>query len=202
MRAVAAIVLSIAAAAPALSAPAWAASGDWRRDASREDVRRIERLDEAWDAALSEARRGGHGRELRALGPLVDPRAALARPQPTPGAYRCRTIKLGSQDGRGLPYVAYGWFRCRVELTPGGDLILEKTTGSQRQSGNLYPDAPRRQVFLGAVAWGDREGRATYRRDPQRDQAGVFERVGANRYRLVLPWPQQESKLDILELRR
>ncbi|KSB89258.1 hypothetical protein AS593_08510 [Caulobacter vibrioides] len=197
MRAAAALALSFVVATPVL-----AASGDWRRDATREDVRRIERLDEAWDAALAEARRGGHARELRALGPVVDPRAALARPQPTPGAYQCRTIKLGSQDGRGLPYVAYGWFRCRVQMTPGGDLLLEKTTGSQRQAGNLYPDRDRRLVFLGAVAWGDREGRATYRRDPQRDQAGVFERIGPNRYRLAMPWPQQESKLDILELKR
>lgn len=197
MRAAVALSLSFLVATPVL-----AASGDWRRDATRDDVRRIERLDEAWDAALSEARRGGHGRDLRALGPLADPRAALARPQPTPGAYQCRTIKLGSQDGRGLPYVAYGWFRCRVQLTPGGDLLLEKTTGSQRQAGNLYPDRDRRLVFLGAVAWGDREGRATYRRDAERDQAGVFERIGPNRYRLVMPWPKQESKLDILELKR
>lgn len=196
MRAVAALVLSLFAAGAAQ-----AASGDWRADASRADIRRLERLDEAWDAALSQARAEGHGRELRALGPLVDPKAALARPQPTPGAYRCRTIKLGS-PGAGPSYVAYGWFRCRVALTPGGDLVLEKTTGSQRQAGNLYPEAPRRLVFLGAVAWGTGEGRARYGRDAERDQVGVFERVGAGRYRLALPWPKQESKLDILELRR
>ncbi|MDG2527702.1 DUF4893 domain-containing protein [Caulobacter endophyticus] len=197
MRAVAAFALSFLAVTPVL-----AASGDWRRDATREDMQRIERLNSAWEGALSEARRGGHARDLRALGALVEPRAALPRPQPTPGNYQCRTIKLGSPGGRGLPYVAYGWFRCRVELTPGGDLVLEKTTGSQRQAGNLYPDSDRRLVFLGAVAWGDREGRATYRRDPERDQAGVFERIGPNRYRLVMPWPKQESKLDILELKR
>lgn len=197
MRAATAIVLSLIAAGPAL-----AASGDWRADASRSDARRIERLNEAWREALSQARRDGHGRELKALGALADPRVSLARPQPTPGAYRCRTIKLGSPDGRGLSYVAYGWFKCRVELTPGGDLVLEKTSGSQRQAGNLYPDGARRLVFLGAVAWGDGEGRARYGRDPERDQAGVFERVGVNQYRLALPFPKQESKLDILELRR
>jgi hypothetical protein len=196
MRAAVAVVLSLLAAGPAL-----AASGDWRADARRDDIRRLERLDEAWDAALSQARGEGHGRALRALGPLVDPRVALARPQPTPGAYRCRTIKLGS-PGSGPSYVAYGWFRCRVALTPGGDLVLEKTTGSQRQAGNLYPEAARRLVFLGAVAWGTGEGRARYGRDAERDQVGVFERIGAGRYRLALPWPRQESKLDILELRR
>lgn len=196
MRLAPVLALALLAAGPAL-----AASGDWRADAERADVRRIERLDEAWDAALSQARAGGHARDLKALGPLADPRVALPRPQPTPGAYRCRTIKLGSQNA-GPGFIAYGWFRCRVELTPGGDLILEKTTGSQRQAGHLYPEASRRLVFLGAVAWGSGEGRAQYGRDHERDQVGVFERVGKNRYRLALPWPRQESTLDILELRR
>lgn len=196
MRLPVAIALSLLAAGSA-----HAASGDWRADAKRADIRRLEQLDEAWDAALSQARADGHGRELRGLGALVDPAVSLARPQPTPGNYRCRTIKLGS-PGAGPSYVAYGWFRCRVALTPGGDLILEKTTGSQRQAGNLYPEASRRLVFLGAVAWGTGEGRARYGRDPDRDQVGVLERVGAGQYRLALPWPKQESKLDILELRR
>jgi len=196
MRVVTAVVLSFIAAGPA-----FAASGDWRADARRADVRRLERLDEAWDAALSQARAEGHDREVRALGVLADPNVRLARPQPTPGTYRCRTVKLGS-PGAGPSFVAYGWFRCRVTLTPGGDLILEKTTGSQRQAGNLYPEAPRRLAFLGAVAWGTGEGRARYGRDPERDQVGVFERIGAGHYRLALPWPRQESKLDLLELRR
>lgn len=194
----AASVLALVLLSPA---PALAASADWRTDANRADIRRVERLDEAWDAALSQARDQGQARALRALGVLVDPRVSLARPQPTPGAYRCRTIKLGSQ-GPGPALVAYGWFRCRVTLTPGGDLLLEKTTGSQRQAGALYPESSRRLVFLGAVAWGTGESRARYGRDAERDQVGVLERVGAGRYRLALPWPKQESKLDILELRR
>lgn len=196
MRLVSAFILCLIVTGPVL-----AASGDWRADVAKADIRRLERLDEAWDAALSQARDQGHARELRALGALADPRVALARPQPTPGAYRCRMIKLGSQ-GAGPGFIAYGWFRCRVELTPGGDLLLEKVTGSQRQAGALYPEASRRLVFLGAAAWGSGEGRARYGRDPERDQVGVFERIGASRYRLALPWPRQESKLDLLELRR
>jgi hypothetical protein len=31
---------------------------------------------------------------------------------------------------------------------------------------------------------------------------GVFERIGPQRWRLVIPFPKQESKLDILELTR
>lgn len=191
--------LALIAAALAIATPALAASGDWREDASREDALRIERLDEAWKTALAEARKDGHGRDIAKLGALADPRVALNRPQPAPGAWRCRTVKLGSPDPQGLSFVAYGWFRCRVELTPGGDLILEKTTGSQRPSGNLYPQTARRLVFLGAVAWGD-EGRAVYGRDPERDQIGAFERIGPQRYRLALPFPKQESRLDLIEL--
>lgn len=180
---------------------ALAASGDWRRDAAREDARRIAQLDRAWSAALQDVRVSGHGRGLAALGALGDPRVALPRPQPTPGTYRCRTVKLGSQGGT-LPFIAYGWFQCRVELTPGGDLVLAKTTGSQRPTGNLYPHTARRLVFLGAVAWGDDEEPGVYGRDHERDQAGVLERIGPNRYRLALPWPRQESKLDLIELSR
>lgn len=175
---------------------ALAASADWRQDARPDDRQRLARLDGAWRTALDEA--AASPRELKALGALVKPGAALPRPQPAPGAYRCRTVKLGT-GGSGL--IAYGWFRCQIELTPGGDLILRKTTGSQRPIGHLYPDAQRRLVYLGAVAWGD-EGSARYGRDAERDQVGVFERIGAQRFRLVLPWPKQESTLDILELRR
>ncbi len=197
MRLPLALALSVMLAGPAIAS----ASDDWRSRAAPADIQRLERLDKAWDAALSEVRAQGRGRELTRLGVLADPTVSLPRPHPTPGAYRCRMVKLGSRNA-GPALVAYGWFRCRVALTPGGDLILEKTTGSQRQAGLLYPEASRRLVFLGAVAWGVDEGRAEYGRDPERDQVGMLERIGAGRYRLALPWPKQESKLDLLELKR
>ena len=37
--------------------------------------------------------------------------------------------------------------------------------------------------------------------DPKRDMAGVLERIGPFRWRLVIPWPQNSSKLDVFELR-
>lgn len=197
MKAIAGALALIALTAGA----AHTASGDWRQDARQADVARLRALDGAWATALAEARRGDP-RGLRGLGALADPRAALARPQPGPGDYRCRTVKLGSGEAAsGLPLVAYGWFKCRVALSPGGDLTLVKTTGSQRPTGALYPETTRRLVYLGAVAWGE-ERSAVYGRDPARDQIGVFERIGANRWRLVLPYPKQESTLDLIELTR
>lgn len=187
------------AAAFALATPALAASGEWRTDAWEGDVDRLDRLDQAWREALKEASDDGHGPTLRALGVLRDRTVSLPRPQPAPGTYRCRVIKLGSQGESGLSFVAYPFFRCRVDLTPGGDLTFRKTTGSQRTSGNFYPDTARRLVYLGAQDWGS-EGPKRYGDDHDRDQIGVLERIGPNRYRLALPFPRQESVLDLIEI--
>ncbi len=177
----------------------------WKTVASADDQDRISRLDDAWKQALREANHE-FGAELDSLGMLAVQDAALASPplQPPPGKYRCRTIKVGSMNGDGLKYVAYPWFTCTVELTPGGDLILTKTTGSQRTRGLIYPDSdnPGRLIYVGAQAWGDTETTfPAYGEKAERDQVGVVERIGAGRWRMVVPWPKQESKLDILEIR-
>ena len=175
------------------------ATDNWRDYAKAEDADRLARLDEAWAAGLKGAKGSD---ELAALGPVGDPTARLlANPHPAPGDYRCRTMKLGGMSGM----ISYGWFKCRVELSPGGDLTLTKTTGSQRQQGKLYPDPdnPNRLIFLGTVAWGAWEkGYPAYGQDPQRDVIGVLERVEDQRLRLVMPWPRVESDLDILEIAR
>ena len=175
----------------------------WRAVASAEDENRVARLGDAWKEALREAN-NQHGAVIDAQGMLLVEKAGLAgNLQPPPGTYRCRTLKVGSISGDGLAYVEYPFFKCTVELTPGGDLILTKTTGSQRTRGLLYPDGDKRLVFIGAQAWGaDEKGYPTYGQMPERDQIGVFERVGNDRWRLVLPWPKQEAKLEVLELRR
>ena len=179
-------------------------AADWRQVVSAADAANLGRLDQAWRLARAEAEEKGFAEQVEALGPLVDPNAGQAgRLQPAPGAYRCRTIKIGSNSPGGLAYVDYPWFRCTIELTPGGDLILTKTTGSQRTRGLLYPDTDRRLVFVGAQAWGmDESGFPRYGQQPIRDQVGVFERIGSSRWRLVIPWPKVDSKLEILELTR
>lgn len=176
---------------------------DWRKVANDADRARLDRLDAAWREALRDARQAGFRAEIRGLGALAQPDAGqTGRLQPPPGEYSCRTIKLG-RIGEYGGYLSYPGFRCVVELTPGGDLILTKVTGSQRTRGLIYPDTDGRLVFLGAQAWGSGEtGYPNYGQQPERDQIGVIERIGDNRWRLVLPWPKQESKLDILELTR
>lgn len=179
-------------------------ASDWRQIVSTADAANLGRLDQAWRLGRAEAEDKGFAEQVEALGPLVDPNAGQAgRLQPPPGTYRCRTVKLGSKAEGGLAYVAYPFFRCTVELTPGGDLILTKLTGSQRTRGLLYPDTDNRLVFIGAQAWGmDETGFPAYGAQPERDQVGVFERIGPERWRVVVPWPRVESKLEILELTR
>ncbi len=199
-----------AAEAPGPVAPAPAAApggeqggaADWHAVASSADASRLGRLDQAWRMGRAEAEDRGFAAQVEALGPLVDPNAGQAgRLQPPPGDYRCRAVKLGSSGPGGLGYLEYPFFDCTIELTPGGDLLLTKTTGSQRTRGLLYPDSDRRLVFIGAQAWGDQEaGYPAYGQRPERDQIGVFERIGSRRWRLVLPWPKYDSKLEILEL--
>lgn len=204
-----AAIASAGAAVDAVTTPSPGEQGgtdQWRKVASAADQERIGRLDAAWRTALGQAN-AEHGAVIDAQGMLLVPKAGLAgNLQPPPGTYRCRTIKLGSQLAQGaLQYIEYPPFKCTIELTPGGDLILTKTTGSQRTRGLLYPDAenPNRLIFIGAQAWGmDEKGFPTYGQMPERDQVGVFERIGVDRWRLALPYPKQESNLDVLELKK
>lgn len=194
---------------PAPSVPPAPAKGeqggtdDWRRVMSAEDRSRLDRLDEAWTTAIDVARKEGFGAELKALGAVAIKDAAVSgRLHPAPGNYRCRTIKLGIRGRVGLGYVDYPYFQCRVELTPGGDLIIEKTTGSQRLRGLLYPDSDNRLVYVGTQAWGTEKGFPAYGEQPERDESGVLERIGNEQWRLVIPFPKHESQLDIIEIVR
>ena len=172
----------------------------WQGIASAEDTMRINRIKDAWEQALDETQSKGFRRVVEAEGELLKPDAALPRPAPTPGSYRCRVIKLGTQQDKGLAFNAYKPFFCYVEVE--GDLLtIVKQTGSQRPAGRLYPDAnDNRLIFLGTLALGTEEAPLAYGENAQRDMAGVFERVATFRFRLVIPWPRYESKLDVIEL--
>ncbi len=173
---------------------------DWRGIVSATDRDRYARRDAAWRLALEQARRQGGSGDLESVGDLIDPLAVRGDVAPPPGEYRCRTVKLGSQGGEsGLGYVVYGWFACRIEQTPRG-LKFSKLTGSQRPSGLLFPEADRQMVMLGSMALSAEPPANSYGQRPDRDLIAVLERIGPQRWRLVLPWPQYESNLDLIEL--
>ena len=173
---------------------------DWRSIVTAGDRDRYNRRAAAWSLALQQARRQPGSGDLTGLGDLIDPRAARASVAPPPGDYRCRTVKLGSQGGEdGLGYVVYGWFACRIEQTPRG-LKFSKLTGSQRQGGLFFPESDREMVMLGSLALAAEPPANSYGQRPDRDLIAVLERIGERRWRLVIPWPQAESNLDLIEL--
>ena len=197
--------------APAPAAPPTAAgeadrpeAADWRKVVSTDDAAKLGRLNEAWRLGRAEAEDKGFAQQVEALGGLVDPNAGLSgRLQPAPGTYRCRAIKLGTNGPGGPGYLESPFFGCTIELTPGGDLVLTRMTGPQPTRGLLYPDTDRRLIYVGAQASSpEATGVLRYGEQRLRDQVGVFERIGSARWRLVLPWPTAESKLEILELVR
>jgi len=173
---------------------------DWRGVITAADRDRYQRRDAAWTLALQQAGRQRGSGDLNSLGDLIDPRAGRADVAPPPGNYRCRTVKLGSQGGEdGLGDVIYGWFACRIEQTSRG-LKFTKLTGSQRPSGLLFPENDRHMLLLGSMALAQEPAANSYGRNPDRDMVAVLERIGEARWRLVLPWPQYESNLDLIEL--
>lgn len=173
---------------------------DWRSIVTAIDRDRYARRDAAWRLALEQSRRQPGSGDLGPLGALIEPGAAQRDVAPPPGDYRCRTVKLGSQGGEtGLGYVVYDWFDCRIERTPRG-LKFSKLTGSQRPSGLLFPESDRQMVMLGSMALSAEPPANSYGQRPDRDLIAVLERIGPARWRLVLPWPQNESNLDLIDL--
>lgn len=172
---------------------------DWRSIATTSDRHRLREWRTAWVEALGMARASGHGQALAQEGALLQPDAALAWEDPPPGVYRCRTIKMGGQSEAMLDYIAYPWFDCRIR-NEDGLMSFTKLTGSQRPIGLLFPYVGQRMVFLGTLQLGDESRALQYGRDTERDMAGVIERIGEAKWRLVFPYPHFESTIDILEL--
>jgi len=183
----------------AADAPVADPAGTWRATATAQDKQRIRNWYSSWTAALASARAKGYGASIEHEGVLLQPNAALPNPHLPPGDYRCRTIKVGTQGRGTLGYIAYDWFRCRV-APEQGLMSLTKLTGSQRPVGLIFPDSLTRQVFLGTLVLGDESIAVSYGSDRMRDMAGLVERIGDNRWRLVLPSPAYESLLDVIEL--
>ncbi len=146
--------------------------------------------------AIAEARAGGAPTDLAALDAiLVAPQIPFAGLDMT-GNWQCRTTKVG---GLGA-LVVYGWFKCKVS-DDGSGWLLEKTSGSQRTKGRFYDDAERRLIYLGSF-FVSGDAPKPYGSGPESDQVGYAFRTAEKAWRIELPSPYYESKLDIMEFRR
>ncbi len=170
----------------------------WRRVITDGDSDRLRRWRKAWDEALPPAK-AADAAAIAADEPLFDPDRALDKAAPPPGTYRCRTFKLGSQHPVTRDFTAYPWSECRIAVQ-GEALAFAKTATEQRPTGLIYPDTDARAIFIGTLVLGDETAALRYGLDGRRDMIGYVERIGGTRWRLVLPYPRFESKLDIIEL--
>jgi len=172
----------------------------WKQVATDADEDRIARLGLAWQEALADANKT-NASDVRREAKLLMPRASLPRPEPTPGSYNCRLIKLGKANAKGKAFESFKPFFCYVEIE--GDLLtIVKQTGSQRPAGRLWEDdMPNRLIFLGSLALGSEDEARAYGDDPRRDMAGVFERIAPFVWRLVIPYPRDGSQLQVFELK-
>lgn len=185
-------------ARPAGASPA-SSSLDWRRVATTADRARLRGWRGAWMDALAQVDQ----HEVAADHVLFDPDHSLVDPLPPAGAYRCRTYKLGARAGIGPTFTRSGWFACRFGASEddGESVVsLVKLDGSQRPVGTVFADSEFRAVFLGTMELGDEKRPMRYGRDASRDMAGLIERIGTQRWRVVLPYPRFESVLDVVEL--
>ena len=169
----------------------------WQEVVTSHDRVRLRDWRTAFTRALEQSRAANHSAEIESEGALLDPDAAIGGPIPN-GDYRCRVIKVGAKSQGLLEYVTYPAFRCRIEQ--GQAQRFTKLSGSQRQVGLIYPADQLRQVFLGTLVLGDETQAYKYGTDGDRDVAGWVERIGDNRWRMVLPSPRYESLLDVIEL--
>ena len=177
--------------------PQWTTA--WREVANEADRSRLRDWRKSFVEGVAAARKSGHAAEIAREGPLLDPDAAQAAPAIPDGMYRCRVIKLGAKTEGNLDFVAYPGFTCRVRAERQLQR-LTKLSGSQRYVGLIFPGDAIRNVFLGTLVLGDETRALQYQQDQARDVAGYVERIGPNRWRLLMPQPHFESRLDVMEL--
>ena len=178
-------------------------TSDWRMIVTDHDRQRLRDWRSTFVKAVAAARAAGHGGELLREGSLLMPDAALGGPRIPDGDYRCRIIKLGARSAGMLDYVSYPAFTCRVDTRADGAgerRYFTKLTGSQRAMGIIFADSAMREVLLGTLVLGDEQRALQYGVDQTRDVAGMIERIGPSRWRLVMPEPHFESQLDVIEL--
>ncbi|PZU09148.1 MAG: DUF4893 domain-containing protein [Sphingomonas sp.] len=167
----------------------------WRVVITRPDRIRLRNWRDAWVLGLDQAKAAGNAAAIAKEGVLLDPDAGLENPIIPDGDYDCRMIKLGRKGPIGPAYASYPAGSCRISAGR-----IAKLDGPQRPNGLLWPFDATRLIFLGAMSLSDEPRALDYGRDDDRNMVGLLERIGPQRWRMILPQPEWESQCDIVEL--
>jgi len=158
------------------------------------DQSRLEQLKDTRSSGLAAALLAQKTSDRQIVAPLYA--SGLGNPKTIrTGNYKCRTIKMGGISA----LVAYSFFDCRISDV-GDHFFLEKLTGSQRFSGQLFVQDDG-VAYKGAAHYGYEEPRV-YGSDAKRNQVGcLFDALGKpSSMILELPAPAYESVHDVIEL--
>lgn len=165
---------------------------EWRRRIKPQHVESVESAETlavAFNSARLAAgpRGGGEADDAKDLSTAI----ACLKPQDRPfkekdllGNWRCRSIQASD-----LLVIVYPFFNCRF-IRKDGKLFFEKTTGSQRRSGYLYPSTGDHMVFLGSLTMNDDVNTGEYT-----DTVGVLVRKVSDRFLLILDATQKGYEL-------
>ncbi|RIA44243.1 uncharacterized protein DUF4893 [Hephaestia caeni] len=168
----------------------------WHDTIAPADQALLEELPSIWTQVLATARKRSAAK-IDAEGPLLEADAALDHPALPPGSYWCRVVRLGKIAGRNL-IESFAPKFCYIRDEEKG-LSFTKQSGSDLPAGYLYADGEQRYVFLGARQDAPGDVSLGYGVKPDRDVAGVVERVGPFRWRLVAPRDGGKG-IDVYEL--
>lgn len=152
----------------------------WRAIASAEDAATIDALPAAWGRLRTLPARTQ--RLVTAEGALLDPAVAQDFPALPPGSYVCRAVRIEGERLLRFPDQF-----CFVRGEGGGRMSFNKQTGTDLPNGWLIADGDKRYVFLGAQQRAPGANDRGYGDDRAADRVGVVERIGAFRWRLVMP---------------
>jgi hypothetical protein len=182
--------------APAASRPSVVleAAEGWRSIALPQHADISEDMPGLFRQAAGPARAAAADREL------LNPDLRLARPDPAPGPYRCRIVRLGTgvTPPRGRRVVARNAF-CFVNADDDR-LSLTVETPARPLGGYLWTtNQSDRLVFLGAEFAPQARSAPPYAEPGAASTAGLFERIGEFRYRLVVRGPAPGT-VDVYEL--
>ncbi|MBV9332025.1 MAG: DUF4893 domain-containing protein [Alphaproteobacteria bacterium] len=193
-------VLVAVLAAAGFAAPA---AAGWQEHASTHDADRLARLSEAKSKALEEAE-SAPARDRAIVHEVFARHAHGVSAASLAGSWHCRTIKLGGM----APDKIYGWFDCRI-ARDGDTFTFVKLGGGQKTNGRLYPDHSGALVYLGAASTKGEpmheysgDGASYGAGSTPDDQIGLLLSTGPSSALLELPWPAEESTMDVIELKR
>lgn len=185
--------------------PAAAQPEPWRRVATEADQAKIDKLIDIWLPAIRGGpRRGGRGlaRAVDALGTLVFPDMGLPPESPPAGYYQCRTVTFAEINERPTsdPKIENPRFEaCRVSTSSGGKLRIDWIDRAEGIGGHTFRSGGSRLILLGTRGSSRTDLSETYRAGRSGNVAGLFQQMASGRYRLVMPRPRPEVRLEIIE---